>query len=217
MSEKNIVDYPGAAADVHWDGRLCIHISECGRAKNDLFVAGRQPWCQPDLVSPAEVADVVSRCPSGALTYDRKDGGPEESAESENVVTVMYNGPLYVRGDLEVDGAASDMSGVRYRAALCRCGQSKNKPFCDNSHEAAGFKDYGAVGDPGDGFDAPGGPLKVGKAPNGPLLLNGNFTIVAASGRKAWKGTKAALCRCGQSKNKPFCDGGHKDAGFEAE
>ena len=217
MSEKKIVDYPGAAADVHWDGRLCIHISECGRAKNDLFVAGRQPWCQPDLVSPDEVADVVSRCPSGALTYERKDGGPEESAESENVVTVMYNGPLYVRGDLEVDGAASDMSGVRYRAALCRCGQSKNKPFCDNSHEAAGFKDYGAVGDPGDGFDAPGGPLKVGKAPNGPLLLNGNFTIVTASGRKAWKGTKAALCRCGQSKNKPFCDGGHKEAGFEAE
>jgi CDGSH-type Zn-finger protein/uncharacterized Fe-S cluster protein YjdI len=217
MSEKKIVDYPGAAADVHWDGRLCIHIGECGRAKNDLFVAGRQPWCQPDRVRPDEVADVVSRCPSGALTYDRKDGGPEESPEAENVVSVMYNGPLYVRGDLEVDGAASDMSGVRYRAALCRCGQSKNKPFCDNSHEAAGFQDYGAVGDPGDGFDAPGGPLKVGKAPNGPLLLNGNFTIVAASGRKAWKGTKAALCRCGQSKNKPFCDGGHKDAGFEAE
>jgi uncharacterized Fe-S cluster protein YjdI/CDGSH-type Zn-finger protein len=140
MSEKKIVDYPGAAADVHWDGRLCIHISECGRAKNDLFVAGRQPWCQPDLVSPAEVADVVSRCPSGALTYDRKDGGPEESAESANVVTVMYNGPLYVRGDLEVDGAASDMSGVRYRAALCRCGQSKNKPFCDGGHKDAGFE-----------------------------------------------------------------------------
>ena len=87
----------------------------------------------------------------------------------------------------------------------------------DNSHEAAGFKDYGAVGPSGESNDAHGGMLRVGKAPNGPLLLSGNFTIVAASGRKAWSGTKAALCRCGQSKNKPFCDGAHKDAGFEAE
>ena len=159
----------------------------------------------------------MARCPSGALTYERKDGGPAESTDAENVVSVMYNGPLYVRGDLEIDGAAADMSGLRFRAALCRCGQSKNKPFCDNSHEAAGFKDYGAVGDAGDGFEAPGGTLKVGKAANGPLLLNGNFTIIAASGRRAWKGSKAALCRCGHSKNKPFCDGSHKGAGFEAE
>jgi len=217
MSEKKVFVYDGAQADVHWDGRLCIHIGECGRAKNELFVGGRQPWCKPDLVTPEEVVDVVGRCPTGALTYERKDGGAGEVADAENVVSVMYNGPLYLRGDLEVDGAAEDMSGARYRVALCRCGHSKNKPFCDNSHEDAGFKDYGAVGDSGDGFDAPGGPLKVGRAPNGPLLLNGNFTIVAASGRTAFKGKKAALCRCGHSQNKPFCDGAHKEAGFEAE
>lgn len=217
MSEKKVFNYGGTEADVHWDGRLCIHIGECGRAKNDLFVGGRQPWCQPDQVSPDEVAEVVGRCPTGALTYLRKDGGEGEAADSQNVVRVMYNGPLYVRGDLEVDGATEDMPGVKFRAALCRCGQSKNKPFCDNSHEEAGFRDYGAVGDQGEGFDAPGGTLKVGRAPNGPLLLNGKFTIVAASGRKAWSGTKAALCRCGQSKNKPFCDGAHKAAGFQAD
>ncbi|HET6417603.1 MAG TPA: CDGSH iron-sulfur domain-containing protein [Polyangiales bacterium] len=217
MSDKKLATYDGEEADVQWDGRLCIHVGECGRANNNLFVGGRQPWCQPDRVSVEEVADVVARCPSGALTYTRKDGGPEEVAETENVVSVMYNGPLYLRGELEVDGAADDMTGVRFRAALCRCGQSKSKPFCDNSHEAAGFRDYGAVGESGQGFEAPGGPLKVGRAPNGPLLLNGNFSIVAASGRTAWKGSKAALCRCGQSKNKPFCDGAHKDAGFKAE
>lgn len=217
MSDEKVYDYPGAQADVRWDGRLCIHVGECGRANNDLFVGGRKPWCQPDCVSPDDVAEVVSRCPTGALTYTRKDGGPEESAPSENVVSVMYNGPLYVRGDLQIDGASDDMAGVRFRAALCRCGESKNKPFCDNSHEEAGFRDYGAVGDSGEGFDAPGGRLKVGRAPNGPLLLSGNFIIRAASGREAWAGTKAALCRCGQSKNKPFCDGTHKEAGFQAE
>jgi CDGSH-type Zn-finger protein/uncharacterized Fe-S cluster protein YjdI len=217
MSDKKIFEYPGAEADVHWDGRLCIHIGECGRADNELFVGGRQPWCQPDQVGVDDVANVVKRCPTGALTYERKDGEAGEEADEENVVSVMYNGPLYVRGDLEVEGAADDMSGVRYRAALCRCGQSKNKPFCDNSHEAAGFKDYGAVGPSGEALTETGGKLRVGKAPNGPLLLSGNFRIIAASGREAWSGTKAALCRCGHSKNKPFCDGAHKDAGFEAE
>lgn len=216
MSDKK-VEYSGERADVQWDGRLCIHVGECGRADNDLFVGGRKPWCDPDQVDAEEVVNVVKRCPTGALTYVRKDGGAAETADDENVVVVAYNGPLYVRGELEIDGAPEDMPGVRFRAALCRCGQSKNKPFCDNSHEAAGFRDYGAVGAKGENLDGSGGVLKVGRAPNGPLLLNGNFAIVAASGRRAWTGTKAALCRCGQSQNKPFCDGAHKDAGFEAE
>jgi CDGSH-type Zn-finger protein/uncharacterized Fe-S cluster protein YjdI len=216
MSKKK-VDYPGEKADVQWDESLCIHIGECGRAANALFVGGRKPWCNPDEASVEDVVDVVERCPSGALTYLRKDGGPGETADDENVVVVAYNGPLYLRGDLQIEGAPDDMPGVRFRAALCRCGESKNKPFCDNSHEAAGFKDYGSVGEKGEGLDDHGGSLKIGKAANGPLLLNGNFTIMAASGRKAWTGKKAALCRCGQSKNKPFCDGTHKDAGFEAE
>ena len=217
MSEKEPVSYEGRQVDVQWDGRLCIHVGECGRAQNEIFVGGRQPWCEPDRASADEVADVVLRCPSGALTYRRKDGGPQETADDENVVSVMYNGPLYVRGDLQIDGAAPDMPGVRFRSALCRCGQSKQKPFCDNSHEAAGFRDYGAVGEKGEGFDVPGGKLQVSRAPNGPLLLSGNFTIVAASGRSAWRGKKAALCRCGHSNNKPFCDGSHKRVGFQAK
>ena len=220
MSEKprqNVYKYEGDNADVFWDRRLCIHIGECGRAQGDLFVGGRKPWCQPDAAGLRDVADVCERCPTGALTYATKDGSIQEQASDENTVMVANCGPLYVRGDLEVEGAADDMDGVKYRAALCRCGQSKNKPFCDNSHEAAGFKDYGAVGATGEPPPATGGRLEIKKAPNGPLLLSGNFTIHASSGRLAWRGTRAALCRCGHSKNKPFCDGAHKAEGFVAE
>lgn len=216
MGDRKI-RFGGEKADVDWDERLCIHIGECGRANNELFVGGRKPWCQPDEVSADELVDVVHRCPTGALTYTRKDGGPSEVASERNEVRVMYNGPLFIKGELEVDGAADDMDGVKFRAALCRCGLSKNKPFCDNSHDGGRFTDYGAVGESGDGAESTGGPLKVGRAKDGPLLLNGNFSIIASSGRVAWTGTKAALCRCGQSKNKPFCDGAHKDAGFQAE
>ncbi len=216
MSDKPIIDFPGSEIDVHWDKRLCIHIGECGGAANSLFEGGRDPWCLPDEVSKAEVRDVCERCPSGALTYTDKAGAPEQ-APAENTASIAYNGPVYLTGDLHIDAATEDMPGLRHRAALCRCGASKNKPFCDNSHLEAGFQDFGAVGETGPGLTASGGPLNVRRIPNGPLMLEGNLRIRAASGRVAWQGEKAFLCRCGASKNKPFCDGTHKAAGFTDE
>lgn len=137
MSDKEKYQFPGKDVAVEWDGRLCIHIAECGQAKGELFVGGRQPWCQPDLVSLQEVIDVVERCPSGALTYEVSDNSVKEKTDDENTVTVSYNGPYFVRGEIDLQGAADDMKGTAFRVALCRCGHSKNKPFCDNSHEAA--------------------------------------------------------------------------------
>jgi uncharacterized Fe-S cluster protein YjdI/CDGSH-type Zn-finger protein len=170
--DKKIFIFDGEKSEVAWDERLCIHIGECGQAKGDLFVGGRQPWCQPDLVASAqEIDEVIKRCPTGAITYRCKSKSSQERAESQNTVQVSPNGPLYVRGDLDIDGAQENMPGVRYRTALCRCGQSNNKPFCDNSHEEAGFKDYGAVGDNGTGFDTTGGKLTVKRIENGPLIL----------------------------------------------
>ena len=215
MSDEEKYDFPGEKVDVVWDGRLCIHIGECGQAEGDLFVGGRKPWCQPDLVSPGEVKGVVERCPSGALYYEVKDGSETEKADAENTLIVVYNGPYYVRGNLEIEGATDDMPGVKYRTALCRCGLSKNKPYCDNSHETGKFQDYGAVGEQGEGLVESGGKLSVSLMPDGPLIISGNLTIFAGSGRKAWQGTNVALCRCGASANKPFCDGSHTAAGFK--
>jgi CDGSH-type Zn-finger protein/uncharacterized Fe-S cluster protein YjdI len=216
MSEHKVYDFPGSEIDVHWDGRLCIHIAECGNAEGELFVGGREPWCVPDQATESEVREICERCPSGALTYTDKVGVPEQAA-AENTVTVAYNGPLFAQGRLDIEGAPDDMAGVRFRAALCRCGQSKNKPFCDNSHNEARFEDYGSVGERGPGLERTGGPLSIKPLANGPLLVEGNLSIRAASGRLAWQGTRAALCRCGASKNKPFCDGTHKTAGFTTE
>lgn len=214
---KKVFEFGGEKVDVTWDGRLCIHVGECTRAGKGVFVSGREPWGQPDQAEPEEVVEIVDRCPTGALVHNRKDGGAEPTAAHRNTVVVANNGPLYLSGNLDIDGAADDMPGVRFRAALCRCGDSSNKPFCDNTHEAAEFRDRGAVGDSGGDLPADGGPLRVQRAPDGPLLVSGNLEIVSAGGRTAWRGTKAALCRCGASNNKPFCDGAHKDAGFEAD
>lgn len=216
MSKKEIYPFAGNEVDVAWNKQLCIHIGECGQATGDLFVKGRQPWCQPDQVASADVAEVCERCPSGALTYTFKSSDKTESADTENTVQVVYNGPYFVRGDLSIDAVPASLTGVKYRAALCRCGQSKNKPFCDNSHEKINFRDYGAVGERGEALKESGGVLTIKPAKDGPLLLSGNVTIKAGSGRAAWQGDNVALCRCGASKNKPFCDGSHKQAGFRS-
>lgn len=217
MPGKDPITYPGKNAAVSWKGDLCIHIGECGRAKGDLFVGGRKPWCQPDLVSEEEVKEVVLRCPTGALSYEYADGSRAEQAAADNSIQVSYNGPLFVRGKLDIDQAPASVPGVKFRAALCRCGKSKNKPFCDNSHEAAGFTDYGAVGDSGSELEESGGALSIQPIKDGPLMVKGNVTIASSSGRRSWAGKQVALCRCGESANKPFCDGQHKKVGFKSD
>ena len=217
MAGKEDFDYPGKNATVSWNGPLCIHIGECGRAKGELFVGGRKPWCQPDLVTDTEVQEVVERCPTGALSVRLTDGSRPEKADPVNTVQVAYNGPLFVRGELELEAAPENVPGLKFRVALCRCGQSGNKPFCDNSHEDAGFRDYGAIGESGDDNAASGGLLQIKAVKNGPLVLQGNVTLKGGAGRKSWEGKQVTLCRCGSSRNKPFCDGQHKVVGFTSE
>ena len=81
-----------------------------------------------------DIAAVALSCPSGAIRYERHDGGATERAPEVNQLKVRENGPYAVHAALVVDGADDG-----FRATLCRCGQSKNKPFCDGSHRAAGF------------------------------------------------------------------------------
>ena len=216
MTDQKIFKYPGKEIDVFWDKRLCIHIGECGNSEGELFIGGRQPWCKPDVVDVEEVIDVVKRCPTGALTYKLRDGGSEEIPESNNQVRVAHRGPLYITGALEIENLPDEMAGANFRVALCRCGASVNKPFCDNNHENIGFNDYGAVGNRGPGLAEVGGALEIRAIEDGPLMLKGNFNIQAGSGREAWSGTGTALCRCGASKRKPFCDGSHKEIEFKS-
>ncbi len=214
MNEQKIYRYTGSQIHVDWDERLCIHMGECGYASGDLFVTGRDPWCQPDLSSPDEICSIIQRCPSGALSCCNKQGENLAPAATENQITVSYKGPYFCQGQLEIDGAADDMPGVRHRAALCRCGLSANKPFCDNSHEGQ-FEDYGAVGETGTDQVSATGPLNICPISDGPLIISGKLKLYASSGRLAWQGNELALCRCGASSNKPFCDGSHSAINFK--
>jgi CDGSH-type Zn-finger protein len=105
-----------------------------------------------------------------------------------------------------------------YRLTLCRCGASRHKPYCDGSHAQVGFKAPGEV--PAADSQPLGlrnGPLSIALTPNGPLHVTGNVEIITGTGRTVNRVTDTWLCRCGQSKNKPYCDGSHKAAGFRSD
>ena len=131
--------YVGEAIEVHWEPRLCIHAKNCVRSLPNVFRADERPWVVADGADADSVAAAVESCPTGALHYHRLDGGPDEEADQETTVEPRPNGPLFVRGRLRVLSADGDVIREDTRAALCRCGASANKPFCDGSHRRIGF------------------------------------------------------------------------------
>ena len=217
MSDR-LHEFDSAGIRVTWSKRRCIHAAECVRGLPAVFQPGRKPWVMPERAGAGTIAEVVMRCPTGALHFERHDGGPAEPKPASNTIEPTRGGPLHLRGDLELLNADGTPLLRDTRVALCRCGQSRNKPFCDNSHLEADFLDRGEVFEGGvkplEG--EPTGPLRVTVSADGPLLVKGPVTVRSADHRVALVGGAASLCRCGNSGNKPFCDGSHLRVGFKA-
>jgi CDGSH-type Zn-finger protein/uncharacterized Fe-S cluster protein YjdI len=215
MDSKTLA-YDGADATVTWDKARCIHVAACVHGLPEAFDTSRRRWIDPDAAAPADLLDVVCRCPTGALHLRLPDGTDLEPTPDTAAVTVAPDGPLFVRGDVTVQTPDGTVLLHDTRVALCRCGLSSNKPLCDNSHRDV-FADPGLLAEVGTVVDAAeaGATVTVTALPDGPLRLEGPFTVTAADGTSVTK-PKAGLCRCGQSQNKPFCDGSHRAVGFQA-
>ncbi|MDH3743840.1 MAG: (4Fe-4S)-binding protein, partial [Acidobacteriota bacterium] len=119
---------------VLYDVERCIHAAECVRGLPLVFDPRRRPWIETHHASTEEVAEVVYRCPTGALRIDPASNIDPEPSPEQNIVEVRSDGPLYLRGQIELAAGAGDEATKETRVALCRCGDSQNKPFCDNSH-----------------------------------------------------------------------------------
>lgn len=203
----------GSALTLKFESKRCIHARHCVLGQPGVFKANVQgPWLDPDAASVEGLVTVAHMCPSGAIRYTRKDGGADESAPPVNLVQIRENGPLGLRAELVIDGKAAG-----FRATLCRCGASQNKPFCDGSHNGIGFLATGEPATrPSEPLAARGGVLDIRPQKNGPLVVRGNLEICAGTGRTIDRVTSARLCRCGGSANKPFCDGTHATIGFQS-
>lgn len=206
----------GRELSLFFEGKRCIHARHCVTGAPTVFLANVQgPWLHPDTVPAARVVEIAHACPSGAIRYVLKDGGVE-APSPVNLAAVREAGPYALRGELHIAGRPVEM-----RATLCRCGASRNKPYCDGSHAEAGFA---ASGEPPTGVaDQPtemlavrGGPLSIEPELDGPLVVSGPLEITAGTGRMVCRVTAARLCRCGGSGSKPFCDGTHRVNGFRS-
>jgi uncharacterized Fe-S cluster protein YjdI/CDGSH-type Zn-finger protein len=141
--------YAGDAIEVLWEPRLCIHVRKCVRALPQVFNPEARPWVAADAAEADAVAATVESCPTGALRYRRLDGGPQERPQAETTVEPRPNGPLFVRGNLRIVDPDGRLIREDTRVALCRCGASENKPFCDGSHRRIGFTTAATVADDG--------------------------------------------------------------------
>ncbi len=209
--------YTGEGIDVTYTIERCIHAKECVNRLAAVFDTSKRPWIQPSNADADTVADTVMHCPTGALHFERKDGGAQEPTPDENSVNIVANGPLYVHGDITISRDDGDLILKDTRVALCRCGASEHKPFCDNSHLKTDFEDTGDIAAtilPN--ADTENG-LVLRPMQDGPVVFEGEITITSADGENTVSGGEGAFCRCGGSHTKPFCDGTHAKIGFEAD
>lgn len=120
--------YTGERITVYFDANRCRHFAECVRGLPHVFDTSQRPWISPEGAPADQVADVIRRCPSGALHYTGTAVG-EETPDVPTTVTVVPGGPFLARGDLRI--VLGNETIAETRAALCACGRSGRQPFCD--------------------------------------------------------------------------------------
>jgi len=135
-------DYEGEQVTVHDNRGICAHIGYCTDELPEVFKMGEEPWIDPDGAPGERIAEQTQRCPSGALSHSV---GGEEQRDQDRApaIKVTAAGPYFVTGGIELLETDWLEGASREHYALCRCGHSKNKPFCDGTHWYVDFDDPG--------------------------------------------------------------------------
>ncbi len=132
-------DYVAGDLTIHDNRGICAHLGRCSDGLPGVFRPGTEPWIDPAGADPESVVATVRRCPSGALSHSI--GGDEHrDMERSRAILVSKDGPYLIAGGIELREDRWGEGASQEHYALCRCGRSKNKPFCDGAHWK-GFKD----------------------------------------------------------------------------
>jgi len=132
--------YRGKKITIYDDREICAHSARCSDNLAAVFKYGSEPWIDPDGAGIEAIIGTVRKCPSGALSY-AIDGIEAQPVERAPGITVTKNGPYAVVGNVPLGGQAAGDTAASECYTLCRCGASKNKPFCDGTHWSVDFKD----------------------------------------------------------------------------
>jgi len=132
--------YQGHGITIYDDRSVCSHAGFCTDNLAQVFKLHQEPWIDPLGATAEAISAVIRQCPSGALSYSLGDSSEPVEERSEPTVTVSKDGPYWLKGAVQVRSPDGSTYEPRNRSALCRCGGSKNKPFCDGTHWHIGFK-----------------------------------------------------------------------------
>jgi CDGSH-type Zn-finger protein len=128
------------------DFSICAESGFCGNRLANIQKLAKET---DDSIVRAQVMAMIERCPSGSYSYSLERGAKDIEADLPKQIAVTtemtsegsIQGPVWVTGNIPVERADGQPMEIRNRVTLCRCGQSKNKPYCDGTHRALGLKE----------------------------------------------------------------------------
>ncbi len=133
-------DYEAEQITIHDNRGICAHAGHCTDGLPSVFRLKQEPWIDPQAAPPEQIIATIRQCPSGALSYT-VDGVEHRDREGSPAILVSPHGPYVVTGGPELLDTARGEGASTEHFTLCRCGGSKNKPFCDGSHWYNNFRD----------------------------------------------------------------------------
>jgi CDGSH-type Zn-finger protein len=133
-------DYVGKRITIHDNRGICAHAGACTAGLSQVWRSKKEPWIDADAADVQAVVDTIKQCPSGALSYTIDNIEHRDQAR-DPAILVSKNGPYRVSGAAELKNTPWGQGASREHYTLCRCGASKNKPFCDGTHRHIKFRD----------------------------------------------------------------------------
>jgi len=133
---------------VYWTPSLCSHAGKCIHGLPEVFNTEKRPWINMNGAKAEEIIKAIDTCPTGALQYRLTESSKVDPAiakgpgsidcKSESFTNVQIkvanNGPFIVKGPVQLIDFDGKLIKESSQMVLCRCGLSKNLPFCDGSH-----------------------------------------------------------------------------------
>lgn len=143
MEKELTKEYSNGALTIVWKPQKCIHSEVCIHTLPEVYKPKEKPWINPENATIVALKEQIKECPSGALTFFMNGENQEQKASPKDEpmtdLTVLANGPLRIKGNLQIQLASGETVHKEGTTGFCRCGASENKPFCDGSHRKIDF------------------------------------------------------------------------------
>ena len=152
-------EYTNGEVTVFWKPSKCIHATTCFRELIEVFNPRKRPWINMKGASTDKIIQVVDKCPTQAISWkwnkdidqsvhqtvidEGEELTPEDMIDNKDkdlvLITLMKDGPILAEGSFKILDASGNELKTMIMTSFCRCGNSRNQPYCDGTHRKVGF------------------------------------------------------------------------------